>query len=115
MSNDDLTDYAEKIEKFVRKIPEIQFFHHAGRIDASLQDVKGEILVISNFTLFGTADKGKKLSFTHSAPYAEAEKIYDSLVEALCTAGLRIKTGMFGAEMKVESVNDGPINLIFDY
>ncbi len=114
ISRDDLEDYESKIAKFVDKISVLKCFHADGKIHASLQDVDGEVLLISNFTLYGRADKWQKLDFSQSADFENAEKIYNLLIQKM-SASMPVKTGVFGAYMEVSSVNGGPINLVLDY
>lgn len=115
IARSDLEDYTAKIEKFVDKIDTLKCFHADGKIDSSIHDVSGKILLISNFTLYGRADKGQKLDFSQSADYENAENIYGLLIQKLRTKGLIVETGIFGAYMEVESINAGPINLVLDY
>lgn len=103
-----------KIDKFIEKISTLKCFHVDGKINSSLADVNGQILLISNFTLYGKSDKGQKLDFSQSADFATAESIYNALVESL-RKKIPVETGMFGGYMEVESVNAGPINLVMDY
>lgn len=112
---DDVEDYEEKIGKFSDKISTLKCFHIDGKIQSSIDEVHGSILLISNFTLYGRAEKGQKLDFSESADYETAEKIYNVLIEALRQKWLRIESGMFGAYMEVTSVNGGPINFLIDY
>jgi D-tyrosyl-tRNA(Tyr) deacylase len=85
-----------------------------GRLDATLHDVGGEIMVISNFTLYASNEKGTKMSFSQSAAAADAEPIYDYFVSQLKNAGRVVKTGKFGAIMEVSAVTLGPINYVWD-
>jgi len=119
VATDDLENYEEKIEKFVRKVWTTKMLKWADdNISANLEDLQGgkwwEILVISNFTLFGENNKGTKISFTKSADFTNAEKIYNYLVEKL-SENYTIKTWEFWAMMKVSAINDWPINYIRDY
>ena len=116
IGKNDVTNYAEKIEKFVNKVGTTKFFHNAEthKIDQSLQDINWEILLISNFTLYGENHKWTKLDFSESASFADAKQIYDELVIKLKANGIRLQTGEFGAMMKVSSLNDGPINIILE-
>ena len=98
----------------MQKISTLKCFHADGKISQSLEDVRGEILLISNFTLYGTSANGQKLDFSQSADYASAEKIYDVLVTEL-SKKTTVKTGIFGGLMDVDSLNSGPINLVFDF
>jgi D-tyrosyl-tRNA(Tyr) deacylase len=82
---DDSATYPEKIEKIIKKLPTIKFLvGETGTIDQSLNDIKGEILLISNFTVYGRNHKGTKMDFVHSAPFEQAKAIYEYFVsEAL--------------------------------
>jgi D-tyrosyl-tRNA(Tyr) deacylase len=85
-----------------------------GKMNLSLTDVRGEILVVSQFTLYGDCRKGKRPSYSEAAPPAEAEALYRSFIEALRAKGIPVQEGIFGAMMQVELVNDGPVTLIVD-
>lgn len=114
IGKEDVENYEDKINKFVDKITTLKCFHVDGKINSAIDEVQGEILLISNFTLYGRADKGQKLDFSQSADYATAEKIYNELFHMLAKK-VTVKTGVFGGYMEVGSVNAGPINLVLDY
>lgn len=117
VSNDDINNYSEKIDKFVNKIWSTKFFHNieTHKIDQSINDINGQILLISNFTLYGSNKKGTKLDFTDSAWYEDAKRIYEDLIEKIKQHWIQIKTWEFGAMMLVDSQNDWPINIILEY
>jgi D-tyrosyl-tRNA(Tyr) deacylase len=79
-----------------------------------VRDVGGELLVVSQFTLYGDTRKGRRPSFTGAAPPEDGERLYLELVDILRESGLRVVTGVFGAMMEVELVNDGPVTLIME-
>jgi D-tyrosyl-tRNA(Tyr) deacylase len=81
------------------------------KMNLALSDVGGSLLVISQFTLYGDAQKGRRPSFVDAARPEEAEPLYDQFVAALRARGARVETGQFGAMMAVELVNDGPVTL----
>jgi D-aminoacyl-tRNA deacylase len=85
-----------------------------GKMNLSLTDVRGEILVVSQFTLYGDCRKGKRPSYSQAAPLAEAEALYRSFIEALQAKAIPVQEGIFGAMMQVELVNDGPVTLIVE-
>ena len=85
-----------------------------GKMNRSVRDIGGEILVVSQFTIYGDARKGRRPSFISAAPPEQAAKLYDGLVIALKTAGLPVQTGVFQAMMQVSLCNDGPVTLILD-
>ena len=84
------------------------------KMNLSLSDVGGEVLVVSQFTLYGDARRGRRPSFTLAAPPAQSEPLYEYFVERLRAAGLRVATGQFGAMMAVSLVNDGPVTLLLE-
>ena len=85
------------------------------KMNLSCLDVNGEILVVSQFTLCADCSHGRRPSFTKSAPPAEAEMLYEYFVDELKKAGVKkVDTGRFGADMKVDLLNDGPVTIILD-
>jgi D-tyrosyl-tRNA(Tyr) deacylase len=82
-----------------------------GKMNLGLADVGGAMLVVSQFTLYGNAEKGKRPSFVDAARPEEAVPLYEQFVAALRGRGIRVETGEFGAMMEVELVNDGPVTL----
>ncbi len=103
-------DGAGDADKLVRKLLALRIFEDGdGRMNLSVQDSEGEILCISNFTLYGDARRGNRPSFVDAAPPEEAEPLYERVRE-----GLGAKGGRFGARMAVQLVNDGPVTLIID-
>ena len=105
----------EELAFWARKIPELRLFpDEQGKFDRSLRDVGGEILCVSQFTLFGDCRKGRRPSFSEAAPGPEAQRLFDRFVELLRGQGIPVKTGVFGAHMEVGLVNDGPVTLILE-
>lgn len=84
------------------------------KMNLSLLDVEGEILVISQFTLYGDCRKGRRPNFMEALGGDEAIKLYDEFVKMLKATGLKVETGEFGADMKVEIHNDGPVTILLD-
>lgn len=85
-----------------------------GKMNKSLIEVGGEVLVVSQFTLYGDARKGRRPSFVRAAAGPEAERLYESVAQSLGELGVRAETGEFGAEMQVCLVNDGPVTILLD-
>lgn len=103
------------VEYLVEKIPHLRIFQDKGeKFNRSLMDVGGEILVVSQFTLFGDCRKGRRPSFTEAADPDYARDLYDHFVSGLGGKGLRIQAGRFQAMMMVSLVNDGPVTLLLD-
>ena len=110
-------DTVNEINWMVRKCLELRLFseqNEEGKWTKSVQDIQGELLVISQFTLYGDCRKGRRPSFSNSAPPTEAEKLYNLFVDELKKSGLTIETGIFGAMMEVSINNDGPVTLLLE-
>jgi D-tyrosyl-tRNA(Tyr) deacylase len=109
-------DGPDDVEWMADKVVGLRVFaDDEGKMNLSLEDVGGELLVVSQFTLYGDTRKGRRPSFVHAAPPHVAIPLYDSLVDALRARGVsRVETGEFGAMMEVDLVNDGPVTLILE-
>ena len=108
-------DEEKDIDKLVAKIPYLRIFSdEAGKMNRSLLDIGGEALVVSQFTLAGSVKKGRRPSFDSAMEPNQAKKLYERFCRALQAAGVTVKTGRFGAMMKVEIINDGPVTFIVD-
>lgn len=108
-------DTPEEINYLVNKISKLRVFEdEEGRMNRSLQDVAGEILSVSQFTLLASTKKGNRPSFTDAANPAIAVPLYELFNQGLREAGYTVKTGEFGADMAVSLVNDGPVTIIYD-
>lgn len=110
------TDDEQDIQYLVQKILGLRVFSdHEGKMNYSLDDVKGEILLISQFTLFASTKKGNRPSYIDAAAPMVAIPFYEKVIDALGEAlGHRLKTGIFGADMKVSLINDGPVTIQID-
>lgn len=109
------SDDEARARKLAEKILALRIFSNAeGKFDRSVLDLNGELLVISQFTLYGSVKGGRRPDFTAAARPELAEPLYRRFVELLRESGLRVETGEFGAYMAVESVNDGPVTLMLD-
>jgi D-aminoacyl-tRNA deacylase len=90
------------------------FEDEQGRFDRSVLDVRGETLVVSQFTLVADTRKGNRPSFAEAAPSEQAEPVYEAFCDALRDEGLSVATGVFGARMTVELANDGPVTIVLE-
>jgi D-aminoacyl-tRNA deacylase len=101
------------VERLAEKIAKLRIFQNdEGKFDLSLLDVEGAALVISQFTLIADTAKGNRPSFSGAARPEIAEPLYEQFCFALRRAGVHVETGVFGAHMQVELVNDGPVTII---
>jgi D-tyrosyl-tRNA(Tyr) deacylase len=107
-------DTAAEAEQLAVKVARLRVFEREGRFDRSLLDVGGAALVVSQFTLLGDTTKGNRPSFTAAAAPEEAEPLYERFCDALRELGVPVETGIFGARMHVELVNNGPVTILFD-
>lgn len=101
--------------KLAGKIARLRIFQNDdGKFDRSLLDTGGAALVVSQFTLLADTTKGNRPSFTDAAPAGEAEPVYEQFCAELRNLGVTVETGVFGAKMAVELVNDGPVTIVLD-
>ncbi|MCC7298717.1 MAG: D-tyrosyl-tRNA(Tyr) deacylase [Bacteroidia bacterium] len=108
-------DTAEDAEWLVSKILQMRIFSdHEGKMNLSVQDISGEILVVSQFTLFAQVKKGNRPSFIQAAKPEHAIPLYELFIEKCGSTGLKVKSGQFGADMQVKLANDGPVTICID-
>lgn len=108
-------DTRTQAEAVAKKIAYLRVFEDEnGKMNLSVKDVGGEILLISQFTLYGDCSHGNRPSFTLAARPEAAKPLYEYTAEALVSFGVRVKTGIFGADMKIEQYNDGPVSILFE-
>jgi D-tyrosyl-tRNA(Tyr) deacylase len=110
------TDDEQDINYLVQKILGLRIFSDAeGKMNCSLDEVNGEVLLISQFTLFASTKKGNRPSYIDAAPPGMAIPLYEKFIEVITASlGSRLKTGIFGADMKVSLINDGPVTILMD-
>jgi len=108
-------DVIEDMEYLVRKIVQMRIFEdEEGKLNRSIQDIGGEILSVSQFTLYAETKKGNRPSFSKAAPGDVAIEMFDQFNGLLRETGIPVETGQFGADMKVELLNDGPVTILLD-
>jgi len=109
------TDSEASADYVAEKIAGLRIFEDSvGKMNLSVIDVKGSVLLVSQFTLYGDVRRGKRPSFDAAAPPEQARKLYDYTLERLHALGLPCETGVFQAMMQVELVNDGPVTILLD-
>ncbi len=108
-------DGSEQIKWMAEKLAHLRVFEDdAGKLNLSVLECDHEILLVSNFTVCGDAQKGRRPSFDKAAKFETGKQIFLDLVTEIQSFGAKVETGMFGADMKIELVNDGPVTLIID-
>ncbi len=109
------TDTETELDWMVRKILNLKLFpDESGLFARSVVEIQGELLVVSQFTLYGDGRKGRRPSFSQAAPSDKAQILYQQFVEKLRFSPLKVETGQFGALMQVHIENDGPVTLLLD-
>ncbi|MFT5700000.1 MAG: D-tyrosyl-tRNA(Tyr) deacylase [Desulforhopalus sp.] len=108
-------DSIKDLQWLAEKIVHLRIFEDDdGKMNRSLTDIKGEMLIISQFTLYGDCRKGRRPGFSAAAPPLIAEPYYQQFVQEIRDKGIRVATGTFQADMQVELINDGPVTLLLD-
>jgi D-tyrosyl-tRNA(Tyr) deacylase len=108
-------DTEQDAEMLARKIVELRVFQDdAGKMNLSVKDAGGSLLVVSQFTLYGDTRKGRRPSFDQAAPPEEARRLYERFVEAARAQGVAVETGVFQAMMSVSLVNEGPVTFLVE-
>jgi len=108
-------DTREQAEKCAEKISRLRIFEDdAGKMNRSVQEIGGEVLFVSQFTLYGDAAKGNRPSFIQAARPEEAKQLYELAGNALAAHGVSVKWGVFGADMHIFQENDGPVTVIYE-
>lgn len=108
-------DGEEDARYLADKVVNLRIFEDdQGKMNLSLKDIGGEVMVVSQFTLYGDARKGRRPSYTRAAPPEKAEPLYRYFCEQVESLGFPVRRGIFGAHMEVELVNDGPVTLLLE-
>lgn len=108
-------DGLKEIEYCIDKLIHLRIFDDEnGKLNLSLEDINGELLVVSNFTIYGNTKKGRRPSYTNSASAEKAKEVYDMFLLKLSEKGINYQTGQFQQYMRIISESDGPVNLIIE-
>lgn len=107
-------DEQKDIDWMIEKIINLRIFEREGKFDLSLLDIKGELLLVSQFTLYGDCSKGRRPSFSDAMEVERARELFDVFVAQASQKVVRVSTGVFQAHMDVKLINDGPVTLIID-
>lgn len=108
-------DTPAQAEATAKKVAALRIFEDdQGKMNRSVRDVGGEILLVSQFTLCGDCSHGNRPSFSSAERPEPAKRLYEMVAELLRNSGLTVKTGVFGADMKIEQFNDGPVTIIYE-
>lgn len=108
-------DNEKQAEKAMEKVALLRVFEdEAGKMNLSVRDVAGEVLLVSQFTLYGDAKKGNRPSFSEAERPERADALYEHAVSYLRSLGVPVQTGVFGADMQIEQHNDGPVTIIYE-
>lgn len=109
------TDTTQDAQKMIRKMLNLRIFEDSeGKTNLSLTDVGGSLLLVSQFTLYADCRKGNRPSFVKAGKPDFANEMYEYIIDQCRTAGFEVQTGSFGADMKVELINDGPFTIVLD-
>lgn len=102
-------------ERLAGRVARLRIFENdEGKFDRSVLDTGGSVLVVSNFTLIADSAKGNRPSFSEAAPPEQADPLYERFCEALRELDVAVETGVFGARMRIQLVNDGPVTLVLE-
>ena len=109
------TDQPADAEYLADKVVKLRIFpDEAGRMNRSLLEAGGTLLVVSQFTLYGDCSKGRRPSFDHAAPPEQARALYECFIQHLKSSNIAVETGVFQADMEIHLINDGPVTFILD-
>ncbi len=108
-------DTEKDVDFIADKIANLRIFEdESGKMNLSVKDISGGILLISQFTLFGDCRKGRRPDFTAAGPPGKANQLYEQAIAAVKEKGVPVETGIFAAHMDIDSINDGPVTIILD-
>lgn len=108
-------DTLVRLPQAIKKIRELRIFNDdLGKMNRSLVDIAGSVLLVSQFTLYANCSRGRRPDFVDAAPPDHAKELYHAMLQSLIASGIPTQAGVFGADMQIELVNDGPVTIILD-
>lgn len=110
------TDKEESCSILAEKVVNLRIFEDdQGKVNLSALDIRAEIMIVSQFTLYADTRKGRRPAFIEAMPPAEAERLYNKFIELVKTSGLKTATGVFGAKMDIKLTNHGPVTILLEH
>lgn len=109
-------DTIENAKKLAKKLVNLRVFRDENeKINYSVKDIKGEVMIVSNFTIYADCSRGTRPNFMYAMKSEPAKKLYEEFVKLIEKENITAKQGVFGGHMKIEQINDGPVNIVLEF